>query len=440
MNVRQVPALFVASALLLLLIAGCDSRSASTGSEVTTGEWPQWRGPQGTGVSLLGDLPVNWSVDGENMRWKVEPPASGVSQPIVSGGRVYLTGSRGGAGPVERTVAALDVEDGSLLWETVISKRRGERKHHRFGSHATPTPVTDGEMVWAYFGGYLAALSIDGELLWRTVVDEDYWGKSRYGAASSPVLAGGAVVIFSDDEWGHEKKRRGESWMAAYDRRTGEELWRSEWDDTCCSYSTPLVRESGNELEIIVASTPWMLGFDAATGERLWQLKLTVNQVVPGLVMAGDVLIQAGSVHRKSIIAYRLSGVGAETRGEKIWEEIRAAPDLASPVVYQGLLYAVAQGGVLTCFEPQTGELVWRKRLPKGDYRSAIVAGDGKLYIMTLGGVIQVVKAGRDFELLASNDLAEYSESSIAVTKDCFLVRTEDHLFCVERGPAPAAL
>lgn len=419
-----------------LVSAACDG--ARSPDATTAGDWPQWRGPGGNGVSSLSDLPVSWGPDSANVKWRIEPAARGVSQPIVSRGRIYLTGSRGGKAAIERSVAAYSVETGELLWETLVSSRRGERTHHRFGSFSTPTPVTDGETVWAYFGGYLAAVASDGELLWREVVDDGYWSNSRYGAASSPVLAGDAVVVFGDDEWGNVGKRRGASWLAAHDRRTGEELWRVEWEDTCCSYSTPLVRRRGDGLELIVATTPFLMGFDAATGERLWQAELPIVQVVPSLVEAGDLLIQAGSVHRKRIVAYRLSGSGAETRVERVWEEVRAAPELASPVVYEGLLYTVAPGGVMTCFEPATGEVVWRRRLSKGDYRSSILAGDGKLYVMTLGGRVEVLRAGRKFKLLASNDLAEITESSIAVAEGCLLVRTEDSLFCIERGAGSA--
>jgi len=424
------PLTWLGSFSLLLWLVGC---AAPQGE----GDWAQWRGPNGAGVSTLGDLPVDWGQNGKNVKWKIKPPARGVSQPIVIDGRIYLTGSRGGRGPIERTVAALDLEDGSLLWETIISERRGERKHHRFGSHSTPTSVSDGSTVWAYFGGYLAALSLEGELLWRVTVDESYWTTSRYGAASSPILAGRAVIVFSDDEWGDEGKRSRSSWMAAYDRESGEEMWRNTWEDTCCSYATPVLRHGGDDLEIVIATTPFILGFDAATGERLWQLDLDVTQVVPGLAVSGDMLIQAGAVHNKKIVAYRVEGTGTATHGERVWEEKRASPELASPVVYQDLLFTVSPGGIMTCFEPQTGELVWRDRLPKGDYRSAMVAGDGKLYVMSLGGITYVVEAGREFRLLATNDLAEFTESSIALAAGCLLVRTEDHLYCIEQGSGP---
>jgi outer membrane protein assembly factor BamB len=433
-------AITLATALALTFLAACSSEPADDESDLLAkGVWPQWRGPGGNGITPLDGLPLTWGPDSANLRWKVELPAIGASQPVVSDGRIYVTGSRGGSGPIERTVAAVDIKDGAVLWETVISNRRNERKHHRFGSYATPTPVTDGETVWAYFGGYLAALSRDGELLWRTLVDSEYWKTSRYGAASSPVLAGDAVIVYSDDEWGKEGARAKLSWLAAYHRDTGDEIWRTEWDGSCCSYSTPLLRERGGSLELIVATTPWLLGFDVATGERLWQVEMGVNQVVPSLVMSDDVVIQAGSVHKKRILAFRLSGSGATTKAEKIWEEIRAAPELASPIVYNGLLFTVSDGGVLTCFDPQTGEQIWRKRLPTGSYRSSIVAGDGKLYITTVGSATAVVAAERKFDLLANNELDEYSESSIAVAEECLLMRTDEHLYCIERTTGAAS-
>ncbi len=421
------------SAAAPVLLAGCGS-PASQEPDLARGVWPQWRGPGGSGVSPLSDLPVEWAPDSDNLRWKVEPPAYGTAQPIVSGGRVYLTGARGVNGSVARTVAALDVRDGSLLWETVMFEGQREKKHDRFGSYSTPTPVTDGEIVWAYFGGYLAAVSRGGELLWSTVVDPDYWSTTRYGAASSPVLAGRAVIVFRDDEWGQEGEDSQASWLAAYDRDSGEQLWRSEWQDTCCSYSTPILREREGQLELILSSTPWLLGVDVTTGERLWQLEMPSIQVVPSPVMAGDTLIQAGAVHDRRIIAYRLSGFGATTKGVKLWEKERTVPQLASPVVYGDLLFTVSPIGVLSCYEPETGRLLWRERLAKGDYRSSIVAGDGKLYVTTIGSITAVVAAEREFRLLAVNDLREISESSIAVAEECLLIRTRQHLYCIERG------
>lgn len=443
----------VSTGLVVAALAACSPgpEGGASADLLGDGDWPQWRGPEASGVSRLADLPVSWGPESDNVRWKVELPADGVSQPIVAGGRIFVTGSRGGRGPIERSVAGLDLKDGSLLWETIVSTRRGERKHHRFGSFSTPTPVTDGATVWAYFGGVLAAVSRDGELLWSQDVEPDYWGSSRYGAASSPILIDGAIVVFGDDEWGREGGSD-RSWLAAFDRESGEEIWRTEWSDTCCSYATPFLRRSsGNmgdgNLEIVVATTPFLLGFDAATGRRSWQLDLPIVQVVPSLVQSGDILIQAGSVHRKKTIAYRLSGFGAETQGEQIWQDIRASPELASPVIYEGLLFTVSDGGIMSCYQPETGELVWRRRLEGRSYRSALVAGDGKIYVTSLGARTAVVAAEPKFRLLANNQIEEFSESSLAVTEECLLLRTEDHLYCIgpedpvtaEKGDATAA-
>ncbi len=426
-------------ALLIALATACSPAPEEEASALLgAGDWPQWRGPAASGVSQLVDLPLNWGPESENIRWRAELTVDGVSQPIVAGDRIFVTGSRGGKGPIERSVTGIDLKDGSVLWETIINTRRAERKHHRFGSFSTPTPVTDGNTVWAYFGGFLAAVSRDGELLWSTDVDPDYWRRSRYGAASSPILTDGAVVVFGDDEWGREDGGK-QSWLAAFDRESGEEIWRTEWPDTCCSYATPFLRQGDGHQEVVVATTPLLLGFDAATGERLWQLDLPIVQVVPSLVQSGDLLIQAGSVHEKKTIAFRLSGFGAETRGEQIWQDIRATPELASPVIYAGLLFTVSDGGIMSCHQPETGKLLWRRRLEGHSYRSALVAGDGKIYITSLGGKTDVVAAETKFRPLASNDMAEYSESSLAVTDECLLLRTEDHLYCIGREEPASA-
>ncbi len=427
-------------ALVIALSAACARGPGGDGAGdlLGDGDWPQWRGGEGSGVSRVTDLPVHWGPESENVRWKVALPADGVSQPIVAGERIFVTGARGSGGSVERSVAALDLSDGSLLWETVVNTRLGERKHHRFGSFSTPTPVTDGETVWAYFGSDLVAVSQDGELLWSQEVDPGYRKRSRYGAASSPILIDDAVLLFQDDEWGREGGA-GTSWLAAFDRESGEEIWRTEWSDTCCSYQTPFLRRGDGHVEIVIAATPFLLGFDPATGERLWQLDLPIVQVVPGLVQSGDVLIQAGSVHKKKTLAFRLSGYGAATQGEQIWQDLRASPELSSPVLYQGLLFTVSDGGVMTCYQPETGEMLWRKRLDGRSFRSALVAGDGKIYVTSLGARTIVVAAEPEYRVLAINDIAEFTESSIAITEECLLLRTEDHLFCIGREDPAAA-
>jgi len=430
---RTQTTLLCALTLAAALLAGC---GAPEGERFAVGVWPQWRGPQAEGITPFDNLPIEWAPESDNLKWRAELTGPGASQPIVSNGRIYLTGGRTGKVRSHRSLYAFDPADGSELWSLLISDRRKEKTHHRFGSFSNPTPVTDGETVWVYFGGLLAAVSRDGDLRWQSTVDPNYKETSRYGAASSPVLAGRAVVVFSDDEWGDEKRAR-LSWMAAYDRDSGVELWRTEWGDTCCSYATPLLRETADGLELIVSTTPLVLGFDLATGERLWQVDQPIVQVVPSPVMAGDLLIQAGSVHEKKILAYRLTGSGSETRAEELWREIRSAPEMASPVLYNDLLFTVTDGGIASCIEPETGELVWRERLPATGYRSSLVAGDGKVYFTTFGSVTAVVAAEREFQLLATNDLAELSESSIAVTEECLLVRTKRFLYCVERQAGP---
>lgn len=240
---RLLAALLAATLVALVLPGlGCGERAKTTSS----GDWPQWRGPGGSGVSTATELPESWTDGANNVRWEAPLPGRGNSSPIVSGDRVFLTYSY----PVDparpkgdhwRAVAAFDLATGEQLWATPVFSAKAE-KTHQLNHLASATPVSDGENVWVYFGSVLACLEPDGAVVWQKVVDPKYVKYSRYGAASSPVLAGNAVIVVQDREYGGTEDV---GWMASFDKTTGNELWRNEWVDTCCSYSTPLVTERG---------------------------------------------------------------------------------------------------------------------------------------------------------------------------------------------------
>ena len=427
--------------LVCLYAAGC----APPAEETTAGVWSQFRGPEGLGVSAEEkSLPVFWREDSPAIRWRSDVPGVGNSSPIVSRGRVFLTSVLSEAGAeqgkaqedkanLKRLVLAYDLETGERLWETMLFEgRRGKR--HWSNTHAAPTPVTDGRHVFVSFDAHLAALDFDGKVVWHEEVDPDYYEDSHYGVSASPVLAGDALILLQDMEEG-EAKHPG--WIAAFDKRSGEEIWRDEWTHTCCSYATPLVVERDGRLEVWNQTALEVVGYDARTGERLWQGKHPSMQTVPSLVRMGDLFATPGGIHHRSLVMFHLCPAGEDVDPLPLYSTRTGSPEISSPVIYGGKLFSVSAGGALFVLEPRSGEELWRKRLPEGEYRSSLVAGDVKVYVVNSEGVTTVIDAmGETPRLLSRNRLDWGSSASPAIADGSILIRGAGWLYRIGRPGA----
>jgi outer membrane protein assembly factor BamB len=396
------------------------------------GEWRQWRGPGGLGVSAAREVPTHWSPESTNLAWRTDIPGLGNSSPIVTHGRVFvLSEQRQGAERPPRSkrrVTALSLTTGETLWSTeVFTGATGPR--HWMNRGTTPTPVTDGETLWAYFGPVLAALDLDGEILWQREVAPESIPGATYGPASSPVLSERAVIVLQD----REGKWESPGWIGAFDRQTGEPLWRDEWDHTCCSYSTPLLMERPGGTELIRYDSLEVVAYDPRTGERLWRHEHPSTQTVPSVVGADDLLVLPGSMHTRTLRLLRLEGSGKETKVEVIAEHKRGVPQIASPVLVGDLLFTVNRGGIASCYEAPTGELLWQERLGGGEYMASLVAADGMVYATSKEGHTSVLAAGREFRLIAQNEIGGVVLASPAIAGDCLLLRTRTDLVCVRR-------
>jgi outer membrane protein assembly factor BamB len=330
-----------------------------------------------------------------------------------------------------RAVLGLDRATGELLWNRRLfaAPREGKHRHTTF---AAPTPVSDGQGVVVYFGSTLARLDPEGEVIWQHEIDPDYVRNSRYGAASSPVLSARAVIVLQDKEYADNEDP---GWLAAFDRDTGERMWRTEWEHTCCSYTTPLVVDRGAGEEILVAHSGAVTSYSASTGELLWTHEVEILQMVGTPVLDGDLLLVSGGAYNvKGTFALELTGAGSATTVATVWSSRQFAPQNASPVVYRRQLYTVTDGGIVASYRVRTGELLWKHRLGQMHNRASLVAGDGKVYVSSTGGTVAVLAAGKRFELLAENDFDEPgTNASPAIADGCLLVRTQSHLACVER-------
>ena len=422
--------------LLSLVVAGCVQEQPL--------DWPQWRGPAGLGVSASEALPVEWSLGSPNLRWSVPLSGKGNSSPIVAVDTVYVTEARRAAQApegvdkaFERWLIAVDAASGEVKWATAVATTVAETKH-RLSTFAATTPAADGEGVYVYLGSHLARVLHSGKIDWLVEVDPAYAAHSRYGAASSPVLTSNLVIVMQDREWGYTRTKDA-GWLAAYERETGALRWKEEWagqEGPCCTYTTPLVLAASRAGDRLIVAWSWfMREYDLETGDILWSRDYDINQLASSPVFEDDLLIVSGGAHAvKATQAFHFPVSEPGSEPSLLWENTVAVPETSSPLLLDGLLYTVTDFGVMSCQRASTGELLWRHRLPKGQYRSSLIAGEGNIYAASQRGV-SVVASGESFKLLSNNKLGgRSSNASPAVGAGCLLLRTETHLHCISDG------
>ena len=403
------------------------------------GSWPQWRGPLGLGISKEVGLPTTWSVESPNVVWKSSTYGGGNSSPIVSAGRVFLTSFYGHANPDGskrkekiHSVVALDFETGERLWQTEIFSSMPERKH-ALNTYAAPTPVSDGERVFAYFGSHVVALDVKGRIVWTEEIAPSYAEFSRYGAASSPVVTDDGIAIFQDREFADTEDV---GWIVVLDKQTGAERWRREWGqgEGCCAYSTPLVFPGEAGWRMIVAHSGRVAEYGLENGETLWSQPFHMWQMVSSPVIEDDLLAIAGGAHGlRGSMAIRLETHAGATKPVVLWRTEQGAPQTSSPLLINGLLFTVTQEGVMICYQADTGEVLWRSRLNGGGYIPSLVAGDGKIYAVSQSGRTTVVAAAPEFELLGENLLERGGNASPAIAHRSLLIRTRKHVYRIEK-------
>ena len=411
------------------------------------GDWPQWRGPNRDGVAET-DAPVSWSES--NITWKTDIPGRGFATPVIAGERIIVTtaiplsqassqsdgrrtGPGGGAGAgVEQqlVVMALDRASGKLLWKQVAKTvMPHEGYHQRYGSFASYAPITDGKHVWALFGSYgIYCYTLDGKLIWSKDLPSMSM-RMAFGEGGSPALAGSKLILSLDQESG--------SYIMVLDKVTGKEIWRKDRDEIS-SWSTPYVLKSGDRDLIIVSATKRVRAYDLETGEVVWECAGLGANVIPAPVVHKDIVIVMSGFRDPNLLAIRLGGRGDLTGSSSIvWTNQRGNSYTASPVIQDGKLYVLTDSGTLSCFNAATGEVYYRQqRLPKAyNFKASPVSAGGKLYLATEEGDVVVVKAGEQFEVLATNSMPDQSFiSSPVIVDETLYLRSQNTLFCIRKN------
>ena len=384
-------------------------------------EWGRFCGPAGAGRAAEVELPL--ALDEQATRFRVDLLGGGHSSPVFAGELVFLTSL--GESEGVRHLIALDALSGAPRWR-FDDAFRGHGQH-RLNSYASASPAADEERVvvaWTDAEGLeVVALDLEGELLWRTALGPF---SAQHGSGVSPVLVAGRVIVANDMEG------EVQSFLVALDAATGEEVWRRERETERASYATPaLLAGPDGEPRLVFASTAHGLTcLDAASGELVWEHDpgLTQRCVGSPVIEAGVVFQAAGSGGGgKEMMAVRLpQEEGAAPT--PAWSLERALPYVPTPVAHDGLLYLLADGGILSCVRASDGGLVYRERLGGHYFASPVILGE-RLYCLDSSGSLAILALGEEFERLGGREFGELSHATPAVAHGRLYVRTERSLW-----------
>jgi len=430
-------------------------------------DWPQFRGPGGRGVSQETRLPLEWQ-GGEdagshrNVAWKTPIPGRGWACPIVTGTRLFLTsavsdgpeegakkglyfgGDRSDPSPHKHrwVVLCLDARTGKTLWERTAHEGKPEQARHIKNSHASETPATDGERVYALFGNVgVYAYDLDGNLAWSRKL-ESFKTRAGWGTAASPVVHKGRVYLVKDNEEN--------SYCLALDAKSGKEVWRVDRDEKS-NWATPFVWETPGRTELITCGTKRVRSYDL-DGKLLWELKGMSSITIPTPFAAHGLLyVSSGFVMDKNRPAFAIrpgaSGDISLKDGETQSASIACCQPTAGPynpstLVYGDQLYVLLDRGFLSAYDARTGKPHYEKKRFTTDpteFTASPWAHDGKIFCLSEDGDTYVVEAGPEFKVTGKNSLGEMSMATPALADGAIFVRTLSSLYRIEeKGPSPA--
>jgi len=471
---------FMRPILLRAVLAATMALAATPMEAAPTDNWPRFLGPDGIAVGHHPDLPESWS-QAENIEWAAAVPGTGWSSPIVWGDRVFVTAAtseqpmkqpsygvdfsneyiaelqaqglsndeinarsdeRDAEFPDEVVISemlyCLDLETGEIVWERELRHGRPAVGRHRKNSYTSETPVTDGEAVYVYIAHTgLWAFDLDGNELWATAL-QPYKVYFEFGGGTSPVLYGDRIYILNDNEEA--------SFVAAFDKHTGEQVWRTERPglgrQRHSSWSSPIVWHNALRTELVTQGPLTAISYDL-DGNELWRMgNMGASPIPTPLVWDGLLYLVSGPPggQTRPIAAVRPGAAGditlpqgATHSDDVVWYDRVGAPYLSTPVIYDGAMYVLQDKGIFTKYDARTGEVVYRARIAPGaaHFTASPWAYNGKVFCLAEEGDTYVIGTGDSYELLGVNALGEFSMATPAIVGDRLLLRTQQHLFSI---------
>lgn len=413
--------------------------------------WPQWRGPNG-GVSVEKGLPVEWS-NTRNVKWKAPIEGRGHSSPIVWGKRIFVTTALDGAAIPGRKpgvshkmsdgsdfvhpdavgadlmhtfkVICIDRETGKILWERTAYEGPVQDSRHKKASFASSTPATDGKYVFAFFGSEgLYAYDYKGKQLWKQNLGT--LGTASVGYGVSPILYGNYVIMQCDDSGGN-------SFIAAFDKRTGRQAWRVA-RKVDLTWSSPVLVKTSKGTELITAAAEAIIAYDPASGKELWRHKGLESNAVTTPVVSNDLIVLTSGYPAKVVLAIKAGGAGDVTgTPQLVWSYNKGTAYVPSPILYGGYLYLTTGNGSITCLDAKTGKVIYEgARVPKATtFMASLVAFEEKILMISEEGDTYIIKAGPRHEVLRTNSLGEPVYASPAIADGKIYIRGEKNLYAI---------
>jgi outer membrane protein assembly factor BamB len=432
--------------------------SAPPAAGSAEGSWPSFRGPLASGVAEHQNLPDRWDAkSGEHILWRTPIAGLAHSSPIVWGDRIFVTtavssdpkatfrpGLYGdGDASEDRSrqrwmIYALDARSGRVVWERVAHEGEPQNKRHVKSTYASSTPATDGRLVVAWFGSHgVHAYDVDGRFLWKVDLGRINLGAYdiptfEWGPASSPIIWNGLVILQCDTQ--------ADSFLLALNAGTGETVWKTERHELP-SWGTPTVAVTSSGPELVTNASNYIRGYDPRTGRELWRLGGSSKITAPTPVFDRDLFVVAsGRGPERPIFVIRAGARGDLTlpadrsnSSSIVWSRSGRGPYMPTPLVYDGLVYVLANNGVFDAYDLKTGDEVYRQRLPTigNGFSASPVAADGKIYLSSEDGEMIVVAAGRTFRHIATNSIGDLLMATPALSRGVMYVRTATTLFAI---------
>jgi len=425
-----------------------------------TGSWPSFRGKQASGIAERQNLPDRWDgKTGENILWRTPIPGLAHSSPVVWGNRIFVTSAHSsdpnatfrpglyGDGDASKDrsqhkwiIYALDKRTGKVLWERVAHQGVPVDKRHIKSTYANSTPATDGRIVVAWFGSQgVYAYDVSGRFLWKVELGRLDLGAYdiptyEWGPASSPIIWNNLVILQCDTQ--------NDSFLLALDADTGKTVWKTEREELP-SWGTPTVAMTSAGPVLVTNASNYIRGYDPRTGKELWRLGGSSKITAPTPVFSDDMFaVVSGRAPERPIFVVKAGARGeltlpeGKSNSEAIaWSRTGRGSYMPTPLIYDGILYVLANNGLFDAYNLRTGEEVYRQRLPVvgSGFSASPVASDGKLYLSNEDGEMLVIAAGQKFAHIATNSMGEMLMATPALSDGVMYVRSSASLFAVGR-------